>query len=326
MNGPEHKLVATWRSEVERHLVGEPTPVTELMLTLLAGGHALLESPPGLGKTTLVRTVAISAGLDLGRVQCTPDLMPMDITGGDVVLPEQSNAPGAVVFRPGPIFHQVVLADELNRATPRTQSAMLEAMQEGTVTSSGVTRPLPQPFHVLATQNPIEQEGTWPLPEAQLDRFLTMIRIPTPEAKALAAITRGTTGKPQTPVESVLDPEDLLNLQQVVRQVLVATPVRDWAARLVLASHPESELAPKELGKVIECGASPRAGQALLGMAKALAFLEGRSHIGMVDLRRVARPVLRHRLLPTFDFLAGGGDLDPVIDHLVRCVPREHAA
>ncbi|MCH2151637.1 MAG: AAA family ATPase, partial [Phycisphaerales bacterium] len=150
MNGPEHKLVATWRSEVERHLVGEPTPVTELMLTLLAGGHALLESPPGLGKTTLVRTVAISAGLDLGRVQCTPDLMPMDITGGDVVLPEQSNAPGAVVFRPGPIFHQVVLADELNRATPRTQSAMLEAMQEGTVTSSGMTRPLPQPFHVLA--------------------------------------------------------------------------------------------------------------------------------------------------------------------------------
>ncbi len=326
MSGAEQKLVGLWRTEVERHMVGDPAPLTELMLTLLADGHALLESAPGLGKTTLVRTVAISAGLDLGRVQCTPDLMPMDITGGDVVLPEQSNTPGAVVFRPGPIFHQVVLADELNRATPRTQSAMLEAMQEHTVTSAGVTRTLPKPFHVLATQNPIEQEGTWPLPEAQLDRFLTMIRIPTPDAKALAAITRGTTGKMMSTPKPVMGPEDLLALQEAVRQVLVATPVRDWAARLVLATHPASEHAPQDLGNEIECGASPRAGQALLGMAKALAFLEGRSHIGMVDLRRVARPVLRHRLLPTFAFLARGGDVDAVIDDLVRFVPREHAA
>ena len=246
MNSPEHKLVNAWRSEVERHIVGDPAPVTELMLTLLAGGHALLESAPGLGKTTLVRTVAISAGLDLGRVQCTPDLMPMDITGGDVVLPEQSNTPGAVVFRPGPIFHQVVLADELNRATPRTQSAMLEAMQEGTVTTAGVTRGLPEPFHVLATQNPIEQEGTWPLPEAQLDRFLTMIRIPTPDAKALAAITRGTTGNMVPKVEPVMTPEDLLGLQDAVRQVVVATPVRDWAARLVLATHPATVNLPQK--------------------------------------------------------------------------------
>ena len=326
MNSPEHKLVNAWRSEVERHIVGDPAPVTELMLTLLAGGHALLESAPGLGKTTLVRTVAIAAGLDLGRVQCTPDLMPMDVTGGDVVLPEQSNTPGAVVFRPGPLFHQVVLADELNRATPRTQSAMLEAMQEGTVTTAGVTRGLPEPFHVLATQNPIEQEGTWPLPEAQLDRFLTMIRIPTPDAKALATITRGTTGKLVPSPEAVMAPEDLLGLQDAVRHILVATPVRDWAARLVLATHPNSEHAPKDLGNDIECGASPRAGQALLGMAKALAFLEGRSHIGMVDLRRVARPVLRHRLLPTFEFVAREGDVDLVVDDLVRSVPREHAA
>ena len=326
MNGPEHKLVHAWRSEVQRHIVGDPAPVTELMLTLLAGGHALLESAPGLGKTTLVRTVAIAAGLDLGRVQCTPDLMPMDVTGGDVVLPEQSNTPGAVVFRPGPLFHQVVLADELNRATPRTQSAMLEAMQEGTVTTAGVTRGLPEPFHVLATQNPIEQEGTWPLPEAQLDRFLTMIRIPTPDAKAMSAITRGTTGKLVPSPEAVMGPEDLSRLQDAVRHIFVATPVRDWAARLVLATHPTSEHAPKDLGNDIACGASPRAGQALLGMAKALAFLEGRSHIGMVDLRRVARPVLRHRLLPTFEFVAREDDVDLVVDDLVRSVPREHAA
>ena len=324
MNSPEHKLVNAWRSEVERHIVGDPAPVTELMLTLLAGGHALLESAPGLGKTTLVRTVAIAAGLDLGRVQCTPDLMPMDVTGGDVVLPEQSNTPGAVVFRPGPIFHQVVLADELNRATPRTQSAMLEAMQEGTVTSAGVTRPLPEPFHVLATQNPIEQEGTWPLPEAQLDRFLTMIRIPTPDAKA----GRDHTGHHRE--HAVARSGDGTR-----RSVGVAGrgsthlwwPLRFGIGRPVWFLPPTpTELAPKELGNDIECGASPRAGQALLGMAKALAFLEGRSHIGMVDLRRVARPVLRHRLFPTFEFVAREGDMDLVVDDLVRSVPREHAA
>lgn len=326
MSASSQKLLGDWRSEVERHIVGDSAPVTELMLTLLAGGHALLESAPGLGKTTLVRTVAVAAGLDLGRIQCTPDLMPMDVTGGEMVLPEACNTPGAVVFRQGPIFHQVVLADELNRATPRTQSAMLEAMQERTVTTGGVTRKLPEPFHVLATQNPIEQEGTWPLPEAQLDRFLAMIKIPTPDVAALAAITRGTTGKEVSPPKPVLQPENLLALQHTVREVLVATPVRDWAARLVLATHPESEHAPDNLGEQIECGASPRAGQALLGMAKALAFLEGRSHIGMVDLRRVARPVLRHRLSPTFEFLARGGDLDAIVDDLVRLVPRECAA
>jgi len=281
--------------EVGRVVLGQQRPIEELFISMMCGGHALLEGVPGLGKTLLVRTVAQVCGLRFSRIQFTPDLMPADITG-TLVFIQGDRGDGRFEFRPGPIFAQLVLADEINRATPKTQSALLEAMQEGTVTVAGEVHGLPQPFFVLATQNPIEMEGTYPLPEAQVDRFFFRIRIPYPSADVLDAIVAETTGPVPPPPAAVLTPEDLQRMHELTRHVPVAGHVRQAAVRLVLATQPDQSQAPDIVRKYVRYGVSPRGAQALVLAAKARALLSGRYNVSVDDLAAVVFPALGHRL------------------------------
>jgi MoxR-like ATPase len=295
--------------ELTSIVVGQERVIRELLLALLAGGHVLLEGVPGLGKTLLVRTLADSLALKFARIQFTPDLMPADIVGTTIVTEQSDGASGGrrvFSFQPGPIFANIVLADEVNRATPKTQSALLEGMQERTVSVGDATRPLPEPFFVLATQNPLEMEGTYPLPEAQLDRFLLKILVNFPKAQDLLRIIDTTVGTQKLRARQVASGEQLLHLIETARAVPVATHVKEYAVRLLLATHPDQDDAPEQVRKYVRYGASPRGLQALIMTAKVLALLEGRYNVSQEDLQVVAFPALRHRIILNFDGLADG--------------------
>jgi MoxR-like ATPase len=311
---------AQLRAQVQRRIVGQEAVLEEVLICLLAGGHALLVGVPGLAKTLLVRTLSEALELDFKRVQFTPDLMPGDITGTEVIEEDRTTGRRAARFIRGPIFTQVLLADEINRTPPKTQAALLEAMQEGRVTAGGDELRLPRPFFVLATQNPIEQEGTYPLPEAQLDRFMFDIRLDYPSADEEVEILRSTTGTVDAEIQRVLDAERVLTLQRWVREVPVADNVLRYAASLVRATRPGDPTAIDDVKRWIRWGAGPRAGQALILGAKARALLAGRFHATPDDVRRVAAPVLRHRILVNFHAEAEGVDADRVIARLLDTI------
>jgi MoxR-like ATPase len=308
------------RSEVSKVVVGQGEVIEQLLVTLLVGGHCLITGMPGTAKTLLVRTLANALGLRFKRIQFTPDLMPTDITGTDIIS-EDANGRRSWSFVPGPIFANVLLADEINRTPPKTQAALLEAMQERHVTASGRTYALPEPFFVLATQNPIEQEGTYPLPEAQLDRFTLNLRVPYPTAAEELEILRQTTGESEATPEVTLTAERIVALQRLVRRVPVAEYVFTYARDLVRASRPDQSEATDYVRKFVSWGAGPRAGQSLILCAKARALLEGRVHATVEDIRHVAPPVLRHRIMTTFHAESEGIGPDRVIEHLLTAIP-----
>ncbi len=318
---------AALRREIGRVVVGQEAVVEEVLTALLADGHLLLEGVPGLGKTLLVRTLAEVLDLQTGRIQFTPDVMPADITGTTVLAEDAGGSGRSLVFRPGPLFTQVLLADEINRATPRTQAALLEAMQERSVTVAGRTHRLERPFLVLATQNPVEQEGTHRLPEAQLDRFLFKVLVPPADRRELDEILTRTTRGPAARPNRVLDAEAVLAAQSLARQVLVTPLVRDYLVRLVLATHPGGEHASGDpwIDRVVAEGASPRAGQALMAAARVQALVDGRHAASIDDVRRVAAPVLRHRIMPSFEAETDGVDGDAIVARLLERVPRTEA-
>ena len=303
--------LAKLRAEIARVIVGHEEVVEGTLIALVAGGHVLIEGVPGLGKTLLVRTLGDALALPFSRIQFTPDLMPADILGTQVLV-EDPQGGRRFEFQRGPLFSSLVLADEVNRATPKTQSALLEAMQERTVTVAKVTHPLPAPFFVLATQNPLEMEGTYPLPEAQLDRFLVKLRVHQPRGEALHQILDRTTGEAPPRATRVLDGARLLELSALARQVPVARPVQEFLVRVVEATHP-GDGAPGLVTKYVRYGASPRGAQACLLGAKVLALLDGRFAVSTDDLRKVAPMALRHRLILSFEGAAEGIDPDRLI-------------
>jgi MoxR-like ATPase len=308
-------------AEVGRVIVGQGEVVREVVTALLAGGHVLLEGVPGLGKTVLVRTLGEALTLAFSRIQFTPDLMPADIVGTNIISEE--NGRREFRFQAGPVFANLLLADEINRATPKTQSALLEAMQERTVTVGGATRPLPRPFFVLATQNPIEMEGTYPLPEAQLDRFLFKTIVRFPSADELMEIALRTTGGSQPVVARVANADEVLALHDIVRQVPVADAVTRYAVRLVLATHPDQPTASANIKHYVRYGASPRGLQALLLTGKVRALLAGRFNVAYEDIRAVAKPALRHRFFLNFEGEAAGLTTDGLIDELLADLPTD---
>ncbi len=309
------------RAEVAKRIVGQEDIVEDVLTTILAGGHALLIGPPGLAKTLLVRSLAEAMRLSFRRIQFTPDLVPSDITGTELLDEDQTTGQRSFRFVRGPIFANIILADEINRAPPRTQAALLEAMQEHTVTAAGQTMSLPEPFFVLATQNPVEQEGTYPLPEAQLDRFLFAINVGYPTIDDEVTILRTTTGRIEGEIESVVGAEDLIALQVMVRDVVVAEPILRYVAELVRATRPGEPNLPERVKKYVRWGAGPRAGQALVLGAKARALLDGRVAVTPKDIQRVARPVLRHRVLVNFAAEAEGVSAEDLIADILAHVP-----
>jgi MoxR-like ATPase len=312
-------LFTTLREEIASVFVGQSEVVDFVLYAMLAGGHVLIEGVPGLGKTLLVRTLADSLHLPMSRIQFTPDLMPADITG-TTVLSETASGGHELKFQPGPLVASLVLADEINRATPKTQSALLEAMQEGQVTVAGRTITLPQPFTVLATQNPVEQEGTYPLPEAQLDRFLVKVIVNYPTADELDGILLRTTGTAAHRSKARFGAQDVLEARQIVRQVPAATQVRRYAINLVLATQPDQPAAPDAVKLHLAFGAGPRAAQALLLLAKTRAIVEGRFSASCEDVRVVAPAVLRHRLVLNFAGLAERVSPDAIVTAILRSV------
>src|SRR5688572_18835749 len=325
LNSSRESLIAAvgrMRQEIHKRIVGQEDVLDEVLMALVAGGHALLVGVPGLAKTLMIRSVSEAMHLDFRRIQFTPDLVPSDITGTEIMEEDQATGHRTFRFSRGPIFANIVLADEINRAPPRTQAALLEAMQERHVTAAGETMPLPEPFFVLATQNPIEQEGTYPLPEAQLDRFLFDIRIGYPGEDDEVSILRATTGSAPPPLSAVLDGEGTLAVQRLVREVPASEPALRYAAALARATRPDDPTAPDLVKRAVRWGAGPRAGQAIILGAKAHALLAGRAAVSPDDIRRVARPVLRHRVLPSFAGEAEGITAERVIDEvLTRIAP-----
>ncbi|MBX3182290.1 MAG: AAA family ATPase [Polyangiaceae bacterium] len=303
-------------------IVGQSAVVDQTLWGLLAGGHVLLEGAPGLGKTLLVRTIASCLDLQFSRIQFTPDLMPSDITGTNVlVMSATGGSTGQFQLHRGPIFGQVILADEINRATPKTQSALLEAMQEHAVTIAGVRHRLDEPFFVLATENPLEMEGTYPLPEAQLDRFLLKVLVPSPSEDELTGILARTTGHAGGEPPRVLSSAEVLELRALCREIAVAEPVLRYAARLVRATGPEGAGAPDLVRRAVRFGAGVRGGQSLVLAAKAVALLEARAHVAFADIQRVALAVLRHRIIRSFEGEADGITTDQVVEQVLAAVP-----
>ncbi|MEL7472209.1 MAG: MoxR family ATPase [Planctomycetota bacterium] len=321
------------QDEIAKAVVGQRAVVDGVLTCLFTGGHALLEGVPGIGKTLLVRTLADALSLSFGRVQFTPDLMPADITGTTAVYEsddEQGRRVRTFKFEPGPVFHQIVLADEINRATPKTQSALLEAMQERSVTVAGETHRLPSPFLVMATQNPVEQEGTYPLPEAQLDRFFFKILVGAPDREEMGEVLRRTTTGHTADVRPVLDAGAIEAHQRLIRQVQVAPSVQDYAVRIVLGTHPKNEgvsggdggrWSTPMVDKAVRMGASPRAAQSILLASKCRALVDGRAAIATDDVRAAALPALRHRIILNFEGEAEGVTPDQIISNLVETMP-----
>ena len=307
------------RAEVGKLIVGQRDIVDGALTCLLAGGHALLEGVPGLGKTAIVRSLAAALGLRFSRIQFTPDLMPADILGTTLIA-EDDAGKKSFSFQPGPIFANVVLADEINRTTPKTQSALLEAMQEQSVTVAKTTHALEQPFLVLATQNPLEMEGTYPLPEAQLDRFLLKLHVGFPDRAQIHEILDRTTGLQEPRVEPVLARDDILRLRRVTREVAVARHVQDYAVRLLEATHPDRPGAPDLVRRYVRFGASPRGAQAALIAAKVQALFHAQVHVGPEDVRAVLKPALRHRIILNFEGEAEGITTDRVLDEVLATV------
>ena len=311
--------VAAIEHQVGQVIVGQQDLVRHTLITLLAGGNALLEGVPGLGKTMLVRTLAQAVDCAFSRIQFTPDLMPADIVGTNLIV-EDEQGRRRFQFEQGPIFASLVLADEINRATPKTQSAMLEAMQEHSVTVSKVTRKLPEPFFVLATQNPLEMEGTYPLPEAQLDRFFFKVNVPFPTPDELVEIANRTTGTDVPAATPVTNGQGILEMQVLARGVPIAMHVTAYAARLLRATHPDNEGSPESAHRYVRYGASPRGLQAMILAGKIMALLDSRYNVAFDDIRRAAKPALRHRIGLNFEAQAEGIVTDKIIEDVLQTV------
>jgi MoxR-like ATPase len=322
------KAIQVLRDAIGQVVVGQVSVVDQVMWGLVAGGHVLLEGAPGLGKTLLVRTLAQCLDLRFSRIQFTPDLMPSDVVGTNVLVmdPSQRAAGGMFTVQRGPIFGQIVLADEINRATPKTQSALLEAMAEHAVTIAGTRYPLEEPFFVLATENPIEMEGTYPLPEAQLDRFLLKVLVPNPSEDELCGVLVRTTGRAPAPPPRVLQRDHVMALRDMCRDVAVAEPVLRYAARLVRASDPGAKDAPDLAKRGLRYGAGVRGAQSLVLAAKAVALCEGRANVSFTDIANVAKPALRHRLIRSFEGEADAITTDAIVEALLATVPSRPAS
>lgn len=310
-------LCAAIHQEISERVVGQEEAIACLAAGLVIGGHVLMEGVPGLGKTVLAKTLADVVDLKFSRVQFTPDLMPADILGTHMVSVDAAGRPSMSLHQ-GPLFANVVLADEINRASPKTQSALLEAMQEKQITLGSSTYPLEPPFYVIATQNPLESEGTYPLPDAQLDRFLMKLIIPFPSQDEVMAIVARTTGKVETPVNKVATAADILSAGRILRQMPVAEPVLRHAVSIVFGTHPEGGVAPQKAARYIKYGASPRAAQSLVLVGKFFAILDGRLNVSVEDLHRAALPCLRHRIVRNFDAIADGVTTDMIITDILR--------
>jgi MoxR-like ATPase len=318
------ELAATYErlsDQIGKVIVGQRTVVEQLLTAMFSRGHCLLVGVPGLAKTLLVSTVAKVLALSFKRVQFTPDLMPADITGTDILQDDPETGRRKYVFLPGPLFANMILADEINRTPPKTQAALLEAMQEGHVTAAGTTYRLPAPFFVLATQNPIEQEGTYPLPEAQQDRFMFNVRVEYPTRGEEIQIMKATTGAAKVELMPLLDGAQILKFQEAVRQVVVADHIFNYVADLVRATRPKEQGVPKWVPELVSWGAGPRACQFLILGGKARAILNGRVHVTTEDIKAIALPVLRHRLMTTFHADADGITSDDVVKKLLDAIP-----
>ena len=312
-------------AEMGKFIVGQAAVIEELLIAVLAGGHCLLEGVPGLAKTAMVSTLAKTLNMGFRRIQFTPDLMPSDITGTDIIQEDPATGRRNFVFQKGPLFTQMLLADEINRTPPKTQAALLEAMQERHVTVGGNTLKLDQPFFVLATQNPIEQEGTYPLPEAQRDRFVFLVKVDYPTREEERQIIARTTGNFTADIQPVLTGAQILELQKVVRKVPVPDHVTDFVLDLVRFTRPNEKEAPAFIKELIAWGAGPRACQNLILTGKVRAVLQGRFHVTIDDIEALAMPVLRHRVVPTFNAEAEGVTVDDIIARVLKAVPRKEA-
>ena len=315
--------MASLRDAIGKVIVGQETVVEEVLLCLFAGGHVLLEGAPGLGKTLLVRTWSRALSLDFSRIQFTPDLMPSDIVGTQMVVDDGGRK--RFELQKGPIFGQIILADEINRATPKTQSALLEAMGEGSVTIAGEQHILDQPFFVLATENPIEMEGTYPLPEAQLDRFLFKVVVPSPDEETLIEILDRTTGNAVPDVPRVVDGPTILSLRSLVRDVRCAEPLMRYVAQFIGACDPSNQNATESAKRLLRFGPGVRGAQSILLASKVAALTAGRAHVSFEDLGRVLHPALRHRLIPSFEAEAEGISADAILDAIASEMPSGHA-
>ncbi|MGM9945149.1 MAG: AAA family ATPase [Lysinibacillus sp.] len=315
------KALLTVKEEIRKFIVGQEEAVEFTLYAILADGHVLLEGLPGLGKTMLVRTIANVLDLSFSRIQFTPDLMPADITGTSMIE-RLENGKQQFTFQKGPVFSQIVLADEINRATPKTQSALLEAMGEKTVTVLGDTKPMERPFFVLATQNPIEMEGTYPLPEAQLDRFLCKVLLPYPTKKDLLTIMERTTGAVSARLSKVMDDEQLLEAQQMVKEVMMAEDLLAYAVDIVMATNPFNDDALDEVKQFVQYGSGPRGVQSIIKLAKARALINGRFHVSVADIKAVAKPALRHRILLNYEGEAAEKTTDDIVDLLLSKVQQ----
>ncbi|MDO5156042.1 MAG: MoxR family ATPase [Eubacteriales bacterium] len=310
--------VRACEEEIGKGIIGQRDIIRQVLLAILADGNILLEGVPGLGKTELVKAISKVLSTSFSRIQFTPDLMPADVTGTNLIMKENGN--NVFKFEAGPVFSNIVLADEINRATPKTQSALLEAMQEKTVTVGKATYELPKPFMVLATQNPIENEGTYPLPEAQLDRFLLKLLVDFPSKDELKDIMNITVMNQKVELRSIISGDDILKIREVIREMPIADAVMDFALSIVVATHPEVAGAPEVTKKYIQTGASPRAAQAIVKTAKARAFMEGRYNVAFEDVEFVAYPALRHRLALNFEAISDGIQADAVIKEMIGSI------
>lgn len=309
------------KEEIGKFIVGQEEAIEYTIYSILADGHALLEGLPGLGKTMLIRTISEVLDLTFSRIQFTPDLMPSDITGTNIIE-RTEDGKQRFVFQKGPVFSQMVLADEINRATPKTQSALLEAMGEKTVTVLGDTKQMEKPFFVLATQNPIEMEGTYPLPEAQMDRFLCKILVPYPTKQELMEIMKRTTGAEEITLQKIMNAESLLTAQQMVKEVLIADEMMEYAVNLVVATNPEHPDALEDVKQYVQYGSGPRGLQSIIRLAKARALVNGRFHVSIADIKSVAKPALRHRILLNYEGEASEKTNDDIIETILNHIQQ----
>ena len=309
------------RAEVGKVIVGQEEVIEGTLTTLICGGNVLLEGVPGLGKTELVKTLSKVLDLDFNRIQFTPDLMPADIIGTNMIMTD-ADGNHLFEFKKGPIFTQLLLADEINRATPKTQSALLETMQEGSVTTGGTTYHMKQPYFVMATQNPLEQEGTYPLPEAQLDRFMLKINVPFPKHSELNEIVTRTILNKEVEVSKILDSDRIKEMRSILNKVVVSDSVLDYAVRVVLSTHPDSGMAPDEVKRFVKWGASPRASQALIMTSRVRALAEGRVHVSCDDVNHFAEEVLQHRIILNYDGHAENISISELLKKMIDAIPE----